>query len=213
MRAFQISMGMLDIVSNYCYVSDIEDAMSDGPHRSLPMRRAWRYVAERSDKRAFTAQEISEALTPALEQDCHTEMTPTFLAGIRRAIEEPSLFGGDVSARLEPLRPEAGSGIGRALLDNVALLSTADADEVAVLQEALKRALEDRAYRGARQVEEHYLRKSNAPRSQNVRGRMEQGIACSDLSALADRFLSVKPKQIPRGPAKRAGLDDGVILP
>src|SRR6266850_1284782 len=102
--------------------------MSDGPHRSLPMRPAWRRVAERGDKRAFTLEEISQALAP-------------------------SLFRDDVATRMEALRPQAGAGIGRAVLDNVGLLSAADADGFAVVQEALKAALIDRANRGARQVE------------------------------------------------------------
>jgi hypothetical protein len=186
--------------------------MSDGPHRSLPMRRAWQRVAERSDKRAFTAQEISEALAPALEQDCQAEMPPAFLAGVRKIVTEPSLFAGDVEARLEPLRPVAGSGIGRTLIENVAALSAADAIDVTLVQEALKLALQDHANRGARQVEEHYFREASAPRASNVRGRLEEGISCTDLDALAERILKVDPKQTPRTPLKRTGLDDGVSL-
>jgi len=102
------------------------------------MRPAWRRVAERGDKRACSAEEISQALSPALEQDCRDEMSPEFLSGIRRVVEEPSLFKDDVAARLEALRPQAGSGIGRAVLDNVGLLSAADADGFAVVQEAVK---------------------------------------------------------------------------
>jgi len=176
------------------------------------MRRAWRHVADRCDKRAFTAQEISEALVPALEQDCQADVTPAFLAGIRQVIEEPSLFAGDIAARLERLRPEAGCGIGRAWLDNVSLLSTADADAFVKARDALKAALEDRAHRGARQVEEHYFRESSTPRALNVRGRLEAAIDCTDFDALAERFLSANPKQTPTTPVKRTGLDDGVSL-
>jgi hypothetical protein len=186
--------------------------MSDGPHRSLPMRRAWRHVAERGDKGAFTIQEISEALVPAIEQDCHADMTPGFLAGVRQILEEPSLFGNDLAARLEPLRSEAGCGIGRVLLDNVALLSAADANAFEIAQEALKAALEDRASRGARQVEEHYFRESSNPRAQNVRERLEGAISGTDFRAMAERVLSVNPRPTPAIPVKRTGLDDGVNL-
>jgi hypothetical protein len=170
-------------------------------------------VAQRGDKRAFTAQEISEALVPALEQDCRADMTPEFLAGVRRVVEEPSLFGGShVAARLEPLRPEAGSGLGRALLDNVAVFSAADSDGFGIVQQALKAALEDRANRGARQVEEHFFRESSTPRALNVRGRLEEAIGCTDFTALAERILSVTPKPASGTPLKRTGLDDGVSL-
>jgi hypothetical protein len=49
--------------------------MSDGPHRSLPMRRGWKRVAERGDKRAYASEEVSEAIIVALEQDCRQEMS------------------------------------------------------------------------------------------------------------------------------------------
>jgi hypothetical protein len=52
--------------------------MSDGPHRSLPMRLGWKRVAECGDNRAFVSEEVSEAIVPALEQDCHAEMAEPF---------------------------------------------------------------------------------------------------------------------------------------
>ena len=96
---------------------------------------------------------------------------------------------------------------------NLGLLSAADADGFAVVQDALKAALMDRANRGARQVEEHYLRESSAPRANNVRGRLHDGISCLDLEAIAARVLSVNPKRPPDAPLKQKGIDDGVRLP
>ena len=186
--------------------------MSDGPHRSLPMRPTWRRVAERADKRAFTPEEISQALAPAVEQDCRDDMSSEFLSDLRRVVEEPSLFEDDAAARLEALRPQASSGLERTVLDNVSLLSAADVDGFAVVQEALKAALMDRANRGARQVEEHYLRKSSAPRANNVRGRLDDGIGCTDFDAVAARVLSVDPNRPSSTPLKQKGIDDGVSL-
>jgi hypothetical protein len=186
--------------------------MSDGHHRCLPMRRAWQRLAERADKRAYMAEEISDALAPALEQDCRDELASEFLSGLRCVIEESSLFRDDMAARLQVLRPEAGIGLGRAFLDNVSLLSAADHEGIAVVQQALKSALVDRANRGARQVEEHYLRESSAPRANNVRRRLEDGIGCTDFDAIVTRVLSVDPKRAPNAPVKKKGLDDGVSL-
>lgn len=42
--------------------------MSDGPHRSLRMKRGWQRVAERADNGAFGVDEISNAVIPALER-------------------------------------------------------------------------------------------------------------------------------------------------
>src|SRR4051794_14575024 len=113
--------------------------MSDGPHRSLPMRPAWRRVAERGDKRAYTTAEISQALGSAVEQDCRNDMSPEFLRRVRCLIDEPSLFD-DVAERLAALGANAGSGLGRAVLDNAALLSTSNLGGGALVHEALKAA-------------------------------------------------------------------------
>jgi hypothetical protein len=43
--------------------------MSDGPHRSLPMRRHWKDFAERSAKAAFSPDQVSEALPHALKKE------------------------------------------------------------------------------------------------------------------------------------------------
>lgn len=69
--------------------------MSDGPHRSLRMRQAWRWVAKRCDKRAFTATEICEVLVPAVEQGCREDFPPQVLERVRHIAQEPSLFKGD----------------------------------------------------------------------------------------------------------------------
>src|ERR1035437_5709208 len=99
--------------------------MSDGPHRSLPMRRSWKRVAERSDKRAFDSEEISDAIIVALEQDCRREMPAPFLDAAWHIFSdpEPSLFAVQVSPQLETLRQGAGPGIGRSLLEQAILVA------------------------------------------------------------------------------------------
>ena len=92
-------------------------------------------------------------------------MNPNLLSGVRHVVKEPSLFTDDVAARLEALRPKADSGIRRAVLKNVSLLSAEQANGFTIVQEALKAALADRTNRGARQVVEYYLRAASAPRA------------------------------------------------
>ena len=72
--------------------------MSDGPHRSLPMRRPWKTVAECADTPAFEVEEIREAIVPALEHDCRREMRREFLDGLCRVCsdQEASLFKSDL---------------------------------------------------------------------------------------------------------------------
>jgi hypothetical protein len=189
--------------------------MSDGPHRSLPMRAAWRRVAERGDNHAYTQDEVSAAMAPALEQDCRADITPEFIRNVRAAFKErdTSLFKDDITPHIDALRSHAGSGMDRAVLDNVCAISATEAQGIDVLLEATKAALLDRAARGARQVEEHYLRRSNAPRAADVRARLEGAIDGTDLEAIASRILNLDPRRPPPAPLKQSGLDDGVKLP
>jgi hypothetical protein len=185
--------------------------MSDGPHRSLPMRRGWKRVAERGDKRAFASDEVSDAIIIALEQDCHREMPAPFLDAAWRIFSdpEPSLFAVQISPQLETLRQLAGPGIGRLVLEQAILVAERGKTGMAGLVEAMTNALTDRAAKGARQVEEHYCRESTTPRAKRVRARIEEGISGAVVDRLARRILKVEQTHGLR-PTMRQGLDDGV---
>ncbi|MGE3712096.1 MAG: hypothetical protein AB7G35_20820, partial [Hyphomicrobiaceae bacterium] len=43
--------------------------MSDGPHRSLIMSKAWKRLAERADIKAFDPAEVCAAVPTALAED------------------------------------------------------------------------------------------------------------------------------------------------
>ena len=187
--------------------------MSDGPHRSLPMRRGWKRVAESADNQAFGTDEIRDAILPALEEDCRGEISPEFFGSLRRvcADQETLLFKTDVAPSLEALRNAAGAGLARAVL-NYALQQAARGNSPEDIPEsALKDALMDRAARGARQVEEHYCRESTNPRANRVRERIEQAIGSADIGGVARRILDPGAKSETQAP-RRQGLDDGVKL-
>ncbi len=188
--------------------------MSDGPHRSLPMRQRWKHVAERGANDNFAPDQIATAIQPALEQDCRAELDTEFLDDIRALIDtqENSLFKEDIRPHLEELRAKAGCGIGRVFLENVAQLSESGQAEFDVLARAMTAALEDHAARCARQVEEHYLRKSTTPRAQNTRARIEQSIGLTPIKALARQILKMETRSSSRPALRLEGLDDGVRL-
>ncbi len=189
--------------------------MSDGPHRSLPMKRGWQRVAERADNGAFAVDEIGNAIIPALERDCRDEMSSEFIEHIRGIIEEQKmlLIKDDVRERIEALRTEAGCGIGQKLIENVVRISANRTPEMLDLIHAMAAALADRAVKCSRQVEEHYLRKSTGTRANNVRTRVERGIACAPLDGLARETLKIESRSPGRSSLRRDGLDDGVSLP
>ena len=96
----------LDIVT-------LEVAISDGPHRSLPMRAGWKRVAECGDNHAYAPEEIRNAIIPALEQDCRAEITPQFVDALYKMFREQeiSLFKDQLGPQLEVLRRIAGPGL------------------------------------------------------------------------------------------------------
>lgn len=188
--------------------------MSDGPHRSLPMPPSWRRVAERCANIAFSTEEITNALLPALQQDCQNELNPELIDGIRSVFDDQasSLFKDDARPRLESLRAVAGCGIGLTLLNNVMELSPSGAAELGDFASAMAAALEDHAARSSRQIEEHYYRKSTAPRAMNTRTRLDQSIAASPLAALARQILKLDGVTPVRQAIRMQGLDDGVRI-
>jgi hypothetical protein len=187
--------------------------MSDGPHRSLNMTRSWKRVAERSDKRSFSSDEISEALVGALEKDCLRDIAPGFLDTAWRIFSdpEPELFVTKIGDQLETLRRQAGNGIGRSVLDQAILGAERGKIGREGFVEALKNAIGDRAAKAIRQVEEHYCRESTNPRADRVRARMEEAISGPALDGLARKLLKSE-KVTEKLPALKQGLDDGVKL-
>jgi hypothetical protein len=188
--------------------------MSDGPHKSLPMRPGWKRVAECGDKAAFASEEISGAIVSALHRDCRTEMIEGRIDGIYRAFrdQDTALFKDQIGPRLESLRETAGSGIGRVILDHAIRVAERGGTGMDGMVKAVANALNDHAARGARQVEEHYRRKSNSTRAQKLRARIEQGISGADMKGLARQILGVDPRPSSRPAARKKGLDDGVKL-
>jgi len=178
------------------------------------MRRGWKRVAEYADNRAFEPEEIRNAVIPALEQDCRREINPEFLSSLCRTCrdQESSLFKNDALPSLEALRDVAGSGIGRVVLDYAVQTVANGSTGLDIAEKAMTHALTDRAARGARQVEEHYFRKSTKPRAHGVRERIEEAINGADMGSVARGILNVEEKMAAAQPLRRQGLDDGVKL-
>jgi hypothetical protein len=188
--------------------------MSDGPHRSLPMRRPWKTVAECADNAAFEVEEIRGNIIPALENDCRREMRREFLDDLSRvcADQETALFKADIRPALEGLRRAANVGMEQLALDHAIRMAANGVSGRGVAEKAVSQALKDRGASGIKQVEEHFLRKSNMKRAHNVRDRMEQAVSGADTDSVARRLLDGRQKNAAPKPPKRQGLDDGVKL-
>jgi hypothetical protein len=192
--------------------------MSDGPHRSLPMRQAWRNLAERADRCAFEPEQVADAVPDALGDDWREEGCDAVVREVRAALgdgRQPSLFAGEKQDMIDALKKLSGAGyqLRRLVLDAVAQAVDDGFTGTDALVEGAANALAIRCGAGVRQVEEHYLRKSTDNRAANVRQRIEKGAAMSDFKGMARRFLKVDGGSN-AAPAKNQhdGLDDGVRL-
>ena len=78
--------------------------------------------------------------------------------------------------------------------------------------EAVRQTLTDRATRGVRQVDEHYLRESTQKRATHVTQRIKDAIEKWDSEATGRRLLGIEKSEHLQASAKQMGLNDGVQL-
>lgn len=187
--------------------------MSDGPHRSLQMKPKWRSVAERAYNRSFDIGDLAGSFGPALVSDCRDETAPTFFDQLRGIGEEQEslLIKDDVRKRFEALRQDAGTGIGRRILDNVIRLSEQEEVNVKTIIRAVERAFTERIAKSSRQMEEHAIRETSTSRAGHMRGRLEDATAKTPVTAFARQVLKLE-KPPARSSSKRQGLDEGPSL-
>lgn len=187
--------------------------MSDGPHRSLPMRRHWKNLAERAAKAAFSVNEVCDALPVALKRDFFAEAPLKTVRDILGGGKQASLFSDDRNEQLEAARQSSRSAVGNTLI-NCAIEAVSDGlSGEAAFQSALANALEEHARGEFRSIEEHYQDKASAYSARFVRDRLDAARRQSDFTGLASD-IAAHGRQ-PLGNVqleKRRGLDEGPPL-
>lgn len=186
--------------------------MSDGPHRSLPMRRHWKNLAERAAKAAYSADEVREALPVALQAD----MREAPLATIRNILsgDQGSLFVNNEIELLEAVRQASP----RSAACNVAIDCAIQAISEGLTGEAAYRAALENACEAQlrsqfRSVEEHYHREASAHTARYVRDRLDISRQHCDFKAIAADLMSGKhsPRRMSLLP-RHTGIDQGPRL-
>lgn len=126
---------------------------------------------------------------------------------------QQSLFSDQKLLQLEALKPlTAGHELGELLVDCAIQVAASGASGPEAAVEAAENTLSIWGARHARQVEEHYRRKSNAGRAFNVRSRIETALGAVPHSGLARQLLKMEAASAPRNVPKLTGLDEGVRL-
>ncbi len=192
--------------------------MSDGPYKSLNMTRAWKKFAGWAHKAAFEPHEVAGRVVPALEETWRDEGCDEVVRAIRAIMgdaQQTDMFGQDKSVELEAARRDLSAGypMRRLIVDHVMQSVNSGRLGIDAVCDGVENALRDRAARGCRQVEEHYLRKqSPEAMTIRVRNRMEDAVASAPIAGLAFRLSGLDAATQPQS-AKQLGLEDGVRLP
>lgn len=187
--------------------------MSDGPHRSLPMRRPWKELAKRGDKSTYDTTQVAEAAAAALASDFKNEVKWSLISTLK------SIFTGrDNSLRLPELAIQelenakalaAGSVFGRnAIAWGIELINQGRFG-LDALYDAIGLAAKMRGFANARSVEEHFLRESGRRRADQVSKRLNTAIAGLSEGKLGSMLLDPKSVSSKR-PRKKSDIDDGV---
>jgi hypothetical protein len=186
--------------------------MSDGPHKSLPMRRRWKDLAERAAKAAYSADEVCEALPVALQKD----LLEAPLTAIRDILsgDQGSLFANNEVERLESVRQASTrSAACNVVIDCAIQAVSGGLTGEAAYRATLENACEAQVRSQFRSVEEHYHREASARSARYVRDRLDAARQQFDFKTMASGFMSgVKS---PSGAAhlpRHTGLDEGPSL-
>lgn len=185
--------------------------MSDGPHRSLPMRSHWKDVAQRAAQAAFSPEQVCEALPYALKRD----ILEAPIKAVRDIMNGDSLFPQLRIEQLEGLRDSCrGSAQGNALVDCAVEAVRDGLTGDAATEMALRNTLEDGTRCAVRSIEEHYEREASSCSAGFLRERLDAARQKLDCAAVARELLSPE-----RPPAKRSitlprrtGVDEGPTL-
>ncbi|UGY28938.1 MULTISPECIES: hypothetical protein [Bradyrhizobium] len=193
--------------------------MSDGPYKSLNMTPAWKKFAEWAHKDAFEPDQIAGRVVPALEETWRDEGCGEVVRAIRAILgdaQQTDMFGQNKSVELEAARRDLSAGypMRRLVVDHVIQSVSNGKLGIDAVNDGVENALRDRAARGPRQVEEHYLRKqSPETTATRVRNRMEEAVASAPIAGLARRLSGLDAAAAQPHLIKQQGIDDGVRLP
>lgn len=189
--------------------------MSDGPHRSLPMRRHWKELAKRGDQRTYADEQVAEAAANALDTDFKSEIKWSLVDALKSIFTGRNNSLGLPEIALDELRVvkdlAAGSVFGMSAVEWSFVLISEGRLGLDAFHDAIGLAAKMRGFANARSVEEHYLRESNPRRASYVSKRIcsaVTGFSEGKLGAMLVTPESTKGRRL----SKKTHLDEGVPL-
>lgn len=189
--------------------------MSDGPHRSLLLRRYWKKALERGENHAFSSKEICEPLALATKKEFSKEILGIIIREIGNEMNATLPFPDERVQRLEDLRTECrGSVADNTLIECVIEAVLEGQDPGQAVSNGLKNAAEEVTNAHLRSMKEHCLRKTDPRTAYLISDRMYEAAGKMDFSAVASDIIS----EIESGTSnskklrKKPGLEEGPEL-
>ncbi|WP_250525235.1 hypothetical protein [Caballeronia sp. GAWG2-1] len=189
--------------------------MSDGPHRSLPMRKPWKELAKRGDQSVYDVDQVVEAATNALASDFKSEVKWSVIDSLKAIFtgRDNSLMLSEIALQeLENAKVlAAGSVFGMNAVAWSAELINDGRFGLDAFHEAIGLAGKMRGFANVRSVEEHYLRESNHRRADYVGKRLYNAISSLSDGQLGLILAAPESTRTPRS-SKKTQIDEGVPL-
>lgn len=188
--------------------------MSDGPHRSLPMRRAWKEFAKRGDQSTYDFEQVAEAATNALATD-FKEVSWSLVKTLKSIFtgQDNSLGLPEIALQqLDDAKRLAGGSVfgSNAVAWGIQLINEGRFG-LDAFHDAIGLAAKERGFANIRSVEEHYIRASNQRHAARVSTRMLRAIHGISENRLG--LMLAAPQLVgARRSMKRTSLDEGVPL-
>ncbi|MBY5751471.1 hypothetical protein [Rhizobium leguminosarum] len=192
--------------------------MSDGPHKSLPLRHGYQRVAAWAFKPAFSINQVGEAAEVALLRDVAIEVVPT-LKPLLAIVDGQDLLSlaSSMHDQLDRLRVDpAVDTLAANVVEGAQMALREGYGGLVALERGLTSALAERLAAGGRAMEEHYLVKAGPGACQQMRRRMNETIAQMTNNGAFDRMaksiLGDRSVSVARSPTIHDGIDQGVPL-
>jgi hypothetical protein len=185
--------------------------MSDGPHRTLPMRPHWKVFAQRAANPVHVTDEVRETMEHALKKD----ILAAPIDAIRDILENSLDIPGLRIDQLEALRMRiSGSAAANTLIDCAIETAINGTTGETATTASLSAAIEELARAATRQIDEHYQRNAGARTSRIMRTRLDEVSGMMSSGGIARELLtsSRTPTSRSIAPPSRQGLDVGPPL-
>lgn len=189
--------------------------MSDGPHRSLPLRKPWKELAKRGDQSVYSDEQVAEAAADALASDFRSEVKWQLLDALKSIFTGRNNSLGIQEIALQELEEAktlaAASVFGMSAINWSITLINEGRFGLDAFFDAIGLAAKQRGDANIRQVQEHYVRDSNPRRAANVGKRLQSAFSGFSERKLGSMLTALESAGARRS-RKKIDLDEGVRL-